>query len=300
MPFPFLNEASNLIKMGVPKTIAQFIHKLEGEREQDYSQRRSGVTYQDNPVPHDVERSRKIKTKQAIIRYMKAVPEDSPLSAILVNPETGFYAYVSYKSEEVRGGNQYRVVTIDPNGNAIAKWDGTLGQLVSARTPDNLEMWVLDTNPEKVKDIRKTRKNEKVITDEQFVESFKNNYSEIFKKVFGASAAKKSEQFYAALTGLTPEDFISQSREFYKVRDLAAASKKDAIVETEINSKYQDFLRYLLANGDYEKLNYSKADINDVVKKHTMMGAFHKFAEFVMTGRVADTYKKDYLEELGF
>jgi len=300
MPFPSLNEASNLIKMGVPKEIAKFIHKLEGKGEIDYNQRRTGIRYQDNPVPHDVEKSRRIRTKQAIIRYLKAVPEDSALSAILVNPETGFYAYVNYKSEEVRGGNQYRVITIDDNGNAIAKWDGTLGQLVSARTPDNLEMWVLDSSPEKVKEIRKTRAAEKVINDDEFLEAFEKNYSEIFKKVYGKLAATKSEEFYKALTGLTPEDFVTSSNSYYRVVNLAKAAERNVVVQREINEKYSNFLRYLFENGDYTQGRYGRANIDDVVSKHSLLGTFHKFAEYVLTNRVAETHKKSYLDELGF
>lgn len=302
MPFPALNEASNLIKMGVPKEVAKFIHTLTGEETRDYYQRATGVRVSDKPVPHDVERSRRIRTKQAIIRYMKAVPDDSPLSAILWNPETGFYTYVSYKSEPVRGGNQYRVITMDDNGRAIAKWDGTLGQLVSARTPDNLEMWVLESPGKKVETTREERKAEKRMTDAKFIDLFIDKYTTILERAYGAGAARKSEEFYAALTKLTPEDFRRNSAAVSRVYSLAKAIQADLVDKGQLETKLNEFTSYLMKNGDYESRpgrSYA-ADLNDVIEKHTLMGAFHAFAEFIMKGKILNPFKKNYLEELGF
>ena len=51
-------------------------------------------------------------------------------------------------------------------------------------------------------------------------------------------------------------------------------------------------------NGDYVEGDYRQADLADIVEKHTTLGAFHNFAEFVIKGKVTNMYR-DVFKELG-
>jgi hypothetical protein len=86
-------------------------------------------------------------------------------------------------------------------------------------------------------------------------------------------------------------------------KDIETGTMSDGQIDVE----YRKFIEYLGDKGDYKKKAPDswdkKADIKDVVERHSLMGACSKFLQFIATGKTAtvytDIFKELGLEELG-
>lgn len=267
-----------------------------------------------------------------ILDYLDSIQPDSNCSLLLVSPDKSYCHYIYYKSQSVQHatkGNQYRVITIDKStGDIISKWAGTNGQLAGS-APIGTHLYVFE-NEKRSEEKREARKALHSYTDEQFLDYVIENFKSILDKAFGKAAKGAEKKFYEKLTGLTPEDIknslIKQKygenvfptaaipypgkkeaeekgsswNKLIDLLNLADMIDRDVIDKEQLVNELQNFKEYMMKHGSYEHeenpnnaAKKDKADLNDIIKTHTLMGAVTKFLQFVTFGKTL-TATDDY------
>lgn len=335
-PFDSVNEASELIKLGIPKEMAKVIHTMAGGKQttqpfvlQSGKKLDRGVDFEESPVSHDIKVNQVIEKRKSydnsILDYLDSIGAGQKVNMLLVSPDKSYMHYIMYKSQSVQHatkGNQYRVVTIDKStGKPISKWAGTNGQLAgSAPIGTKLYIFEQENRASKKKEKREKLQN---YTEKEFIDYVIENYSKLIGKAFGKYRKTAEEKFYKKLTGLSIEDIIntlsktkgqrgstqytaiigkqtgwSASEEDIKkhgeswekigeLLDLADAVKRDVVDEQQLLNELNNFKKYMFSNGSYkpEKNNEESADLNDIIKSESLLGATTKFLQFVTYGK---------------
>jgi len=335
--------ASELSKIGVPKDLMQFIHNLTGEKiERTQSGMMRGGKFrtlhgeyggdwpsaQDAPMSHDVEVIGQKSGKDRIYAYLTGLPTevDTDLRLILVNPEEEMVHYITKKTGKTRDWKGYdpdrpnvsqkrgfymRIITIDrETGEPVAAWRGTISQLLEDVTDESI-LYIMEQE-ERVTTKRSARK-EHLMTDEKFLDHFKNKYIEMVTKGLEKKTGKRKEEFKQMVSNLDPEDFsklandswIRQSELSQSMKDIiqkSAEISNGTVDEGMLKVELRKFLEYLANEGKYEtdpNQSYDKiALLDDVIAKHSLMGTCSKFLQYIVTGKTASV-AKDIFTELG-
>jgi len=370
-----LEMASELTKLGVPKDLMKFIHKLSGEYQglRDYGgdvNPRTGKkdikfhtrkeptraklgpwpAREDVPMAHDVAVQGVKKGKNQIYHYLTKIVDskrDTPVRLVLVNPHLDQTHYITLKTGKMsqqeledmglprgeegrrmareRGISQklglyVRTVTIDnDSGLPVAGWEGTIGQMAEDLSDESV-LYIMETE-DRVRSKRKTRKTQKEVTQDQFINYFVENYTKILDTQGAANAEKMNQKLIQKLSGLSAEDITNVLRPSYRegevevtrtsgasaekfreIIDLKKAMEDSLVSEGNIQSKLWRFLELAFKEGEYEAddKDRNKASLTDMVAKHTMPIVASMFLQFVALGKV---YKKfftdDPFKELG-
>lgn len=350
-----INEmASELSKLGVPKSLMRFIHKLEGEKfHHSYSGEkqldpRSGKLVgtfhtrtepekakggpwparEDVPLAHDVQVIGTKTGKKNVFYYLTEIIEsrkDVGIRMILVNPSQDQIHYITRKTGKIdqaevkkRGwmpgqegreqarqagisqkrGLYLRSVTIDKDsGLPIAAWVGTIGQMAED-WDDNTVLYILEPE-DKVRAKRQERKAIKTVTPDQFLEHFVQHYSETVDKLMSTSAGRLRKEFAEVASSITPEDMQEKMDQLNKLMDEIKKNKADM---NSLKPKLWNFLELANKKGKYEadEKDVNKADLTDMVNKHTYGVVESMFLQFIVAGKVSkEFYSDDPIKKLG-
>lgn len=200
------------------------------------------------------------------------------------------------KGISVKAGYFMRAITIDQEtGQPLSTWLGTLGQLMD-NVEDNSVLYIMEENTE-AQDKYDKRQEDQRMDKGKFIEYFQENYMPKLEKAMSKKQSSRRDQFSKMAASMKPEDIPSSKYGDFSsaMAQLVAAAKE--ITSGEINSmdlgvKYDEFIEYLAEEGDY-KMDSDldrKADIKDVVDKHSMMGACSKFLQFIVTGKTSGVH----------
>ena len=340
--------ASELTKIGVPRDLMQFIHKLTGEEQM---RTQSGMirggkfrtlageyggdwpSSQDIPLSDDVKVIGTKTGSQRIYSYLTGLPtnRDVGLRLILVNPDEELVHLINRKTGKTKDWKGYdpdrpevsqkrgfymRIITIDrETGEPVAAWRGTISQLLED-VSDNSILYVMEDETRALD--KKIKRGSYKMTDEKFLEYFTDTYSGLIEKAATKKNAKAVATMAAKIKKLDPNKLLQDLKSHDSlIRDRYAYNLPGDLVKfikkaIEINSNrvdlghikvdYAKFLEYLADNGNYEKIEKrygdSKADLNDVIAKHSLMGTCSKFLQFISTGKTASV-SKDIFTEMG-
>jgi hypothetical protein len=283
--------ASELTKLGVPKDLMQFIHKLTGQK---VSRTKSGMMRggkfrtlhgeyggdwpetQDDPLSHDVSVVGSKTGLQRIYDYLvNSIDKrtDTKVKLILVNPDEQMVHYITRKTgktQEWKGydpdrpnvsqkrGNYIRIVTIDrETGEPVAAWRGTIEQLRGDIT-DNSVLYIME-DESRAQTKRESRAEGKKMTDQIFLDYFKKEYMNIITKVFAKKETKKKEEFQNKLSQIDPEQLqgfgsfssIGSTGPLAELINAAKEVQSGSFSEGQLTVELRKFLEYLGDKGDY-------------------------------------------------
>lgn len=287
---------------------------------------------QDAPLSHDVAVVGSKSGVQRIYDYLVNnidKRKDTAVKLILVNPDEQMVHYITRKTGKTRDwkgydpdrpevsqkrGNYIRIVTIDrETGEPVAAWRGTIEQLRDDIT-ENSVLYIMEQET-RATEKREKREETKKMDDKTFLDYFKKEYTKILTKVYDKKAVQKKEEFQKKLSQIDPEELksfgsyqsISAAGPLAELLAAAKDIETGTMSDGQIDVEYRKFIEYLGDRGDYKKKSPDswdkKADIKDVVERHSLMGACSKFLQFIATGKTAtvytDIFKELGLEELG-
>jgi len=96
------------------------------------------------------------------------------------------------------------------------------------------------------------------------------------------------------------EEIRQLLKKMVEILDLATAIEKDVVDIEQIKDKLTEFLIKLGKSGDYKKREREKADLNDAINKHSLMGFCTLFLYFIATSRVlTSTMHKNIFSQMG-
>jgi hypothetical protein len=366
-----INEmASSLTKLGVPKNLMQFIHKLSGKvhamsqkgdaqrdpntgRETDrFHTRKEPVKgaggpwpeREDIPLSHDIE-VRGTKTgKRNIYHYLTQLLDsrkDAGVKLILVNPNQDQVHYITRKTgkmdkkqlaavgihDEYRGrtateqarelgtsnkrGLYMRIVTLDgDSGDPIAAWEGTIGQM--ADDMDNDSVLYIMEEEDRVRDKRKTRVDQKEVSQDQFIKYFLDNFKTIASKFIDMTNDKKSAEYRELMNSVSPAEMMAMTamgnrpdsstagQKKSRLEQLAKEIESGTLDDNAIKPELDSFLKLAMKEGKYEPESDSysgkqKASLSDMAAIHTLPTVASMFLSWIAIGKV---YKKFYTDNI--
>jgi hypothetical protein len=284
-------------------------------------------SYQDDPLSHDVQVIGTKTGKERVYNYLTSLPTDRdiPLRLILVNPEEEMVHYITRKTGKTKDWKGYdpdrpevsqkrgfymRIITIDrETGEPVAAWRGTISQLLEDVTDESI-LYIMEQE-ERVKSKREVRKSYEM-SEDKFIEYFEDKYINIVNKALEKKTGRRREEFKEMLQDISPEDVAKLDRYNIYKSDLPESLINVIKKATEISTGAVDkgllkvelkkFLEYLANQGKYEtdpNRSYDKvALLDDVIDKHSLMGACSKFFQYIVTGKTASV-AKDVFTELG-
>ena len=213
------------------------------------------------------------------------------------------------KGISVKAGYFMRAITIDAEtGEPIASWTGTLGQLMDHVSEESV-LYIMEDERRAVEKAEK-RKKEAEFGRDKFFEYFKNDYINVLNKAWEKKTGKRKEEWEQLKSEISPEEFMAASST--KVSEMSPKLQELFTKAQEIKSGgfntgdltiyCSNWLEYMATAGNYKlRSEHSwdkQADLLDVIKKHTLMGACNRFLQFITTGKIAGPYL-DALKELG-
>ncbi len=215
------------------------------------------------------------------------------------------------KGISVKAGYFMRAITIDAEtGEPTATWTGTIGQLMKYVNDDSV-LYIMEDERRAVEKAQK-RKEENTLGMEKFINYFKGEYLNILNRAWSKKTDKKSQDFKRLTGELEPGDMggIDPSIERQSV-DLSPKLRELIELAQEIGSgefntgdlqvHYKKWLEYMAEAGDYvidPSFRDPRAEISDIIRKHTMMGACNRFLQYIVSGKVTGAHM-DVLKQLG-
>jgi len=214
------------------------------------------------------------------------------------------------KGVSVKAGYFMRAITIDAEtGEPIASWTGTLGQLMDHVSEDSV-LYIMEDERRAVEKAEK-RKKEAEFGRDKFFEYFKNDYIKVLNKAWEKRTGKRKEEWEKLRSEISPEEFMGAG-DSTRISEMSPKLQELFTKAQEIQAGGFDagnlaiycdnWLEYMATAGNYKlrSANYwdKQADLLDVIKKHTLMGACNRFLQFITTGKIAGPHL-DALKELG-
>lgn len=202
------------------------------------------------------------------------------------------------KGISVKAGYFMRAITIDQEtGQPLSTWLGTLGQLMD-NVNDDAVLYIMEDD-KRAQDKYNKRIEEQRMDKDKFVEFFTDNYMPKLEKAMAKKQASRRDQFSKMAASMKPEDIPAGKYSDFSsaMKELAAAAREISsgeISNMDLGVQYDRFVEYLMEEGDYKasegSFGDSKADIKDVIDRHSMMGACSKFLQFIVTGKTSGVY----------
>jgi len=214
----------------------------------------------------------------------------------------------------VKAGYFMRAITIDQEtGEPTSEWVGTLGQLMKYVNDDSV-LYIME-DERRAADKYDKRREDARIDKEKFIEYFSENYIEKVNIGKSKQVSKLKDKFSKDVQSLDVDDFGGIERGLSKygegqkeisskvsdLLDIARDISSGNISKDDLSIYYDKFIEYLGDSGDYktdEITMDNKADLKDVINKHSMMGTCTKFLQYIVTGKVASVYT-DVMKDLG-
>jgi hypothetical protein len=199
----------------------------------------------------------------------------------------------------VKAGYFMRAITIDAEtGEPISTWTGTLGQLMDHVSEDSV-LYILEDERRAVEKSEKRRK-EAEISKDKFLDYFKGEYINVLNKAWQKKSGNRASEFEQMKSQMSPEDFADP----VKLQELTQKANEiggGGFNPSDLSVYYDKWLEYMAEAGHYkasENLYDKKADLADVLKKHTIMGACNRLMQYILTGKVTGPHL-DVLKDLG-
>jgi hypothetical protein len=199
----------------------------------------------------------------------------------------------------VKAGYFMRAITIDgETGEPTSRWTGTLGQLMN-HVSDESVLYILEDERRAVEKAEK-RKKEAEISKGKFLDYFKGEYMKILNNAWQKKSGNRASEFEQMKSQMSPEDFADPE----KLKELQQKANEiggAGFNPSDLSVYYDKWLEYMGEVGHYKSSEFSwdkKADLADVIKKHTMMGASNRFMQYIITGKVTGPHL-DVLKDLG-
>jgi hypothetical protein len=200
----------------------------------------------------------------------------------------------------VKAGYFMRAITIDAEtGEPTARWTSTLGQLMN-HISDESVLYILEDERRAVEKAEK-RKKEAEISKGKFLDYFKGEYMKILNNAWQKKSGNRASEFEQMKSQMSPEDFADPE----KLKELQQKANEiggAGFNLSDLSVYYNKWLEYMGEVGHYNQSSEShwdkKADLADVIKKHTMMGASNRFMQYIITGKVTGPHL-NLLKDLG-
>lgn len=156
------------------------------------------------------------------------------------------------------------------------------------------------------------RKEKNTLGMEKFINYFKGEYLNILNRAWSKKTYKKSQDFKRLTGELEPGDMgginpsitrqdVDLSPKLRELIELAREIGSGEFNTGDLQVHYNKWLEYMTEAGDYvidPSSRDPKAEISDVIRKHTIMGACNRFLQYIVAGKVTGTHL-DILKQLG-
>ena len=211
----------------------------------------------------------------------------------------------------VKAGYFIRAITIDgETGEPTSTWTGTIGQLMKHVTDESV-LYIMEDERRAVEKAEK-RKQENEVNKEKFINYFKGEYLNVLNRAMAKKSQTRSADWEKLRSEIGPEEFgafgsknqrlSEMSSKLQQLFDMAKEIKSGSISESDLDVYYSKWIEYMAGAGDYiRQQGYrgdERAELSDIIKKHTMMGACNRFLQYIVTGKISSAYL-DVMKQLG-
>lgn len=303
---------------------------------------------EDVPLSHDVEVLGTKTGLNKIRHYLeKVVPKnkDTDPRLILVNPNQDLAYYITRKTgktspaerEEKYGesdrsrsremsrfdpvspvsekiGMYIRTVTIDlDSGEPVARWEGTIGQMVDLNLINDSSILYIMEKEDRVRTKRKSRKSRREVKTSDFIEYFTKNFESVARRFLDKESEAAKSELEATKKQIDPTqlDIDSSGRmvipsdildKINRLKKVIGSSKFDVNM---LEPKLNNFLELAMKEGEYEPMGNSyldrgRASLTQMTEIHTMPIVASMFLQFLTLGKVQKKFHTDdVIKELG-
>lgn len=288
-------------------------------------------TTEDIPLAHNVQVEGVKKGKKQIYHYLTNVvssKEDTNVRFILVNPDNDGVFYLTKKLGKLTGpekkemgidhksraelsrdhnvsqkrGLYMRAVSIDlSSGEYTAHWYGRIGEMREDMSENSI-LYILK-HEDDVRTKRSVRTKRTSVTQEEFIEYFVKNYVKILDTQGKSNADALHAEVIKRNSLPSSNDRYERdnfNRETNRMEDEANSIK--GIDPQKLFYKLRNLLHLAMKEGEYvpDKTDRNKADLSDMINKHTQPIVASMFLQYIALGSVHKPFYTDNpFKELG-